>query len=48
MDAGLAALSIGSSMINWRLDGHIDIGVRYLGRIAVSESGEIALGRNGR
>ncbi|NND53914.1 MAG: LEA type 2 family protein [Gammaproteobacteria bacterium] len=48
LNAGLAALSIGSTQVDYRLDGHIDLGMRYLGRIRIDESGQVALGRNGR
>ena len=44
LGVGLTAWRDGTTQLDYRLAGHIDLGVRYLGRIPVAESGSIELG----
>ena len=41
---GLNLLNEQNPKIDWQLEGHIDVGMRYLGRVPVYESGIIELG----
>jgi LEA14-like dessication related protein len=45
LSVGLSALSSESGSVDWHLDGHVDIGTKYLGRIPVNETGTVQLGR---
>jgi len=48
LQVGISTLGIGSTDINYTLDGHIDLGTRYLGRVPIDKSGSVTLGKNGR
>ena len=45
LSVGLSALSSESGSVDWHLDGHVDIGTKYLGRVPVNETGTGQLGR---
>ena len=44
LSVGLSALNSENGSIDWQLDGHVDIGTKYLGRVSVNETGTIQLG----
>ncbi len=46
MSAGIAALNEGRPEITYRVAGHIDLGVSYLGRMPFDETGELRLTGN--
>lgn len=47
LEVGISTLGVGTNRIDYTLQGHIDLGIRYLGRLPVRQSGNIPLGRNG-
>jgi len=40
---GLNVLGSGSTALKWQLDGYVDMGTRFLGRVPLSESGTLSL-----
>ncbi len=46
LSAGLTVLSNGAPELAYRVTGHIDLGVSYLGRVSFDESGRIPLTAN--
>ena len=44
LSVGLNMLNNGETQAEYQLTGHIDLAVRYLGRVAVNRSGKLTLG----
>jgi LEA14-like dessication related protein len=44
---GLGVLNSQQTDIGWQLSGHVDVGIQYLGRVKIEESGTIQLAETG-
>jgi len=44
---GLGVLNSQQTAISWQLSGHVDVGIQYLGRVKIEESGTIQLAAKG-
>jgi LEA14-like dessication related protein len=44
---GLGVLNSQQTDIGWQLSGHVDVGIQYLGRVKIEESGTIQLAAKG-